>query len=297
MSFPIGSHSLRACVQGVGLGVFFVLLLVSVAFAAVSLRLFRSAWEARGAEGWLGLAFLCVALSMPLRFLIQRSQLIPDDLAPTFLLGGHALMALGLSAFTLFVARVFRPDSGWAAVVTGALIGIQVLSLPALVLFGGHRDEQSIAVMAVGLCRALPFAWGLFESIRYHRLMQRREALGLADAVVTNRFALFAVWTGALVGLPILLFFVRSWVLLSTETGKMLGADGALSAPGQVLAAGLLVFGLSAAVALWLSFFPPQFWLDRVRVRARRHEAIAKTASARSAGRAAVPRSRARPLR
>ncbi|MEM9177341.1 MAG: hypothetical protein AAGC67_19170 [Myxococcota bacterium] len=247
--------------------VFLVLLLFSAAFAAISLRLFRSAWHARGAEGWLGLAFLCVAISMPLRWLIQRSDLVAPDEAPAFLLGGHALMALGLSAFTLFVDRVFRPDSGWALGVTGALIALQIVSLPALVLFGGHRDEQHLSVAVVGLCRALPFAWGFVESRRYHALMKRRQTLGLADAVVTNRFALFAIWSGSLVGLPAVLFVVRLWVRASSETGRLVAQDGSLTAPAWVLAAALVGFGSAAAVTLWLSFFPPKAWLARVEAR------------------------------
>lgn len=264
MRFLASTRS-RPSVAAGNLHVFFALTLVSVAFAAISLRLFRSAWQVKGAEGWLGLAFLCVALSMPLRWVIQRTALVPTELEPSLVLGGHALMALGLSAFTLFVGRVFRPDAGWAVGVTTLLIGIQIVSLPALVLFGGHRDEQNVSVVVVGLCRALPFAWGFVESLRYYHLMKRRETLGLADAVVTNRFALFAVWTGALVGLPILLFVVRAWALLSTATGRLIAEDGSLAAPAWLLAVGLLGFGLAASAALWLSFFPPQAWLERIR--------------------------------
>jgi len=248
--------------------VLFVLLLVSIAFGAISLRLFRSAGQAGGAEGWLGAAFLCVAISMPLRWVTQRSGLVPVDLVPSFVLIGHALMAMGLSAFTLFVDRAFRPDSGWATGVTAALIGLQIVSLPALVLFGGHRDEQSVSVMVVGLCRALPFAWGFVESVRYHQLMRRRQELGLADAVVTNRFALFAVWTGSLVGLSVVLFVVRVWTRLTSQTGRMIGADGGLSAAAIVLVAGLLVFGIAAVASLWLSFFPPNAWIARLQARA-----------------------------
>ncbi len=263
-----GVEPLRPSVAAGISHVSFVLFIVSAAFAAISFRLFRSAWQARGAEGWLGLAFLCVALSMPLRWLIQRAHLAPADLEPSFVLGGHALMALGLCAFTLFVHRVFRPETAWATAVVTFVIAIQIVSLPALVLFGGHRDEQNVSVLVVGLCRALPFAWGFLESLRYHRLMKRRQALDLADAVVTNRFALFAVWTGALVGLTGLLFVVRTWALVSTASGRLIGSDGSLSTPAWLLALGLLGFGLSAAIALWLSFFPPQPWLDRLRASA-----------------------------
>ena len=43
----------------------------------------------------------------------------------------------------------------------------------------------------------LAFAWGGFEALRYFFLLRRRQALGLADPVVTNRFLLWAIadWT------------------------------------------------------------------------------------------------------
>ena len=247
---------------------FIVLFAVSAAFAVLSLRLFRTARASKGAEGWLGLAFLCVAVLMPLRFVIQRTALVPEPLEPTFLLGGHALMAMGLSAFTLFVGRVFRPGVAWAVAVSAILIGAQIVSLPLLVLFGGHRDEQSLSVLTVGLVRALPFAWGFVESLRYRRLMQRRQALGLADAVVANRFGLFAIWTGSLVGLPLVLFTARVWILTMTEHGRMIGPDGTLSGAGWLLVAGLVVFGGATTISLWLSFFPPTAWIARVQAKA-----------------------------
>ena len=46
---------------------FFVILLVSGAFAALSFRLFRSAWQVKGAEGWLALAFLWTPVGINMR--------------------------------------------------------------------------------------------------------------------------------------------------------------------------------------------------------------------------------------
>lgn len=248
---------------------FFVLFLVSALFAVLSVRLFRSAAIAGGAEGWLGLAFLSVGISMPTRAVVSLGVIDDAAMGPLLLLAGHALMALGLSALTLFVHRVFRPEAGWALGVTAALIGLQIATLPTLVFFGAHRTEQSLVTIGVGLVRALPFAWGFVESKRYHRQMQKRAALGLSDPVVTNRFALFAIWNGALFMLPVVLFTLRTWALLGTETGRMLEEGAVARLITGLLALGLGGLGGAAIVALFLSFFPPRFWLARLEERAR----------------------------
>lgn len=252
---------------------FFVLCVVSAAFCAVSLRLFRSGWRAGGAEGWLGAAFLCIAGSMPLRWGVQRAHVFAEALEPSLVVLGHALMAAGLSAFTLFVHRVFRAESCWATPVSALLIAVQIISLPALVLFGGHRDEHHASVLAVGLCRALPFAWGFAEALRYQRLMRRRAALSLADPVVTNRFGLFAIWTGAMTAIPLLLFGVRLWMGHAQAPATLVASDGRLSVAGGVLAAGLLILGGAATVSLWLSLVPPRSWSAWIRARAAAAEA------------------------
>jgi len=244
--------------------IFFVIGLISAGFMALSLRLFRTALRASGAEGWLGVAFLCVGISMPLRAALRVGSFFSTESEPTVLLVSHALMAAGLSAFTLFVDRVFRPDDGWARVMTASMIGLQIISLPALVFFGGHRDEQNVTVMVIGLIRGLPFGWGFFESHRYYRQMKKRAGLGLSDPVTTNRFALFAIWSGALFALPALLFALRLWAKLGTETGRLVGDQPGGSIASGILVAGLLGLGGAAIVSLVLSFFPPRFWVERL---------------------------------
>jgi len=244
--------------------IFIVIGLVSVGFVALSLRLFRTALGVSGAEGWLGLAFLCVGISMPVRAVLRIGSFFSTESEPMVLLASHALMAAGLSAFTLFVDRVFRPDDGWARLATTLLIGLQIISLPALVFFGGHRDEQNAAVMVVGLIRGLPFGWGFFESYRYYRQMKKRAALGLSDPVTTNRFALFAVWSGALFALPLLLFGLRMWAMLTTETGRLIGDQAGAGLATGILVAGLLGLGGAAIVSLVLSFYPPRIWIERL---------------------------------
>lgn len=238
-----------------------VLCALSAVFGFLGLRLFRSAWRVSGAEGWLGLTFLCVGLAMPIRVGVQRSGWMPAVDAPTSLLASHTLMAMGLCGFTLFVHRVFRPDRGWAHLLAASLIGLQILSLPAIVFVGGHRDEQSFVAIATSLVRALPFGWGFLESFRTYRQMRRRVSIGLIDRVSANRFALFAIWTGALFAIPVLLFVIRGWARVATESGRVLGSDSTGQTATALVVGTLVVFGSAATISLWLSFFPPRRFL------------------------------------
>jgi len=246
---------------------FIVICIIAGLFLLLSLRLFRTAVRAGGAEGWLGLAFLCLALSMPLRVFLAQN-LISESHAPTLLLAGHALMAAGLCGLTLFVDRVFRPNDGWARAITTTLILLQIVTLPALVFFGGHRTEYNFAAISISLIRALPFGWGFYESHRYYRQMKKRSLLGLSDPVVTNRFALFAIWNGALFALPVMLFLVRTWAWLGSESGGLRGDGFTAQVTSTLLTASLVLLGGSAVIALSMSFFPPRPWISFLERRA-----------------------------
>ena len=118
-------------------------------------------------------------------------------------------------------------------------------------------------MLFVNACRTLPFLWALIESLVYRAQMKKRESLGLADPVVTNRFGLFAIWGGALFVLPVAILIIRLRL-------RALGVDGGIAGSidlGWVmpLVQGLLVgTGLFAFTALWLSFFPPRFYIERI---------------------------------
>jgi hypothetical protein len=113
------------------------------------------------------------------------------------------------------------------------LVASQLGAWVALVALAGHRQESSAIMPLCNLPRALPFAWGFAESLRYHRLMKRRLEMNLANSVVANRFALFSIWRGALCVMPL----VRATALAGSAV---------------------------CFAALWLSFFPPHAYLERI---------------------------------
>jgi hypothetical protein len=237
-------------------------------FLVLSLRLFRSAFQVSGPEGWLAGFFLCATLSMPLRVVLTQNNAVLGEREHLLILVSHGLMSAALCCYTLFVDRVFRPESGWAVMVTTCMIGVQILAPLALVFFGGHRDELHPSVLAVGVIRALPFAWGFCEAYRYYGKMKKRAALGLSDAVVANRFALFSVWNGSLFILPIAVVVLRLWAAVGTESGRMMGESGTAQLILGISRVALLGLAGSTGVSLWLSFFPPKAWVARLQTRA-----------------------------
>lgn len=173
--------------------------------------------------------------------------------------GSDVAMAVGFSLLYVFVWRVFRPASVWAALAAG----VAVCTLLAVAAYRclrlqteGWLDVTEIP-LGENLMRVLPVAvayfWTAFEAFRYHGVMRRRVALGLADATVTNRFLLFALMAT----------FASCGVVLNL-TAVLLGVSIAES-PGVLLASSFT--GGAQTVCMWLAFLPPQAYLDRIRSR------------------------------
>ena len=90
----------------------------------------------------------------------------------------------------------------------------------------------------------LAFLWSGIESGRYYLLLRKRMSLGLADAVVTNRFLLWGVSAGAAgLGCAISTGFQWSTGVVPHEVGWVLACSSA--------------HGLVAAIGMWLAFAPP----------------------------------------
>lgn len=171
-------------------------------------------------------------------------------------LAGLAFHHVGV-AFTLaFVVEVFRPTERWAPALAVALVGVLVVSWLGLLVSGGMpRPGTGTGWYWLGfwVMGTYPF-WITVESLHYWALMRRRRTLGLADPLVTNRFALFAtasllaagaIWTAALPGLL-----------------DLAPAEQMRIAPLTLSVTGTLGFG--AISAYWLAFFPPGWYARRL---------------------------------
>jgi len=173
------------------------------------------------------------------------------------LLAGKTCGALALGFQGFFIWKVFRPDSAWAPVLIGVCISVTVASLVGFGFSGtfstGH--VPMIWFWPELLARTAGSAWLVFEAIRYYRLMRRRQAIGLGDPVISNRFLLWAI--GGVCGMLMMLTAVPP-VLDPNSTHPMMAFD--------ILA--FSAFGIGFSVAYSLVFFPPAAYLQWIGVRA-----------------------------
>jgi len=200
-----------------------------------------------------GLGLLLMGgIGYPLLAIIEQAPL-PVETEVALLLTQMLFHVAGSTLLCVFNARVFRPGSRPAqalvvlsfALVT-TLAGAQIMR-PGLVAF----VEGGVGIWHWhGAATTIPLLWAGAESLRYHRLMQRRQALGLADALLTNRFRLWA-----------LAMFSAALITIISVTAETLGTTLAGTRLG-----GLVIgsFGTLAAGAIWLAFLPPKAYVRRM---------------------------------
>lgn len=192
-------------------------------------------------------------IGYPLLSAIQQAP-IPAGWIPGLMVAQILCHLIGDTAFGIFVQRVFRPTASWARALpwltAGAVGGMATAQFfePGLLAFAReNRGPWRFHAVAA----LLPLAWSAGESFAYHGRMRRRLALGLADPVVTDRFLL--------------------WSLGMTAAFTIAGIDTALVLQGSSLIAtrfgGLVIgcIGMISATTMWLAFFPPRAYLERVR--------------------------------
>jgi hypothetical protein len=230
-------------------------LLVPVLISLLSLRLFRLALRSRRLpEALVGSYFLFAPFAISLAIRIDR---FAPEHAPWARAGANALFTLGGVVLLMFTWLVFRRDAVWARLLAfGGAFGVVALWAAGFPL-GAYQSGTSFFLL---LPVYASYLWVFLESLNYYRLLRRRRRIGLADPVVTNRFLLFAVWTGGVVAIT-LLGLIGALVQVahgSYRDGGGLG-DPLLLAITRLLA-------LPIAVSIWLTFLAPQryhAWLRR----------------------------------
>lgn len=237
-----------------------VFVLVSLVLGPRLLALARRTGELP--EFTMGLCLLLMGgLGYPLATLGRAVTAFPDDVRG-FLLGCSALCnTVGFSALAVFTWQVFRRASLLAELlVSTCLLGLAVLVPAEAVWPGLVASALSIEAYpgAPGYLRVVVglaiLYWASAEAGLYGRMLKRRLALGLADAVVADRVRLWAI---AMAGASA--SYTTSFVL------SFLGIDLASSPLGAAIIGGL---GLISATSAWLAFLPPAGYLRRVRARA-----------------------------
>lgn len=219
---------------------------------AVGLRLLLLARRSRALpELSVGLSlFLLSAVSYPASLAVISGQVPLAPARALTVLAGVAA-AVAWAAVFVFTWKSFRPGSATAKAVALAAGGV-ILALGAANVVRVLRAQEvegllrfghatlGIQVLALGA-----YAWTAVEGFRYHALMRRRLALGLADPVVANRFLLWGL-TG-----------LFAFVIVAGSTLHALGG-GSYGAVWLRLVTG--VGGIGCAACLYLAFLPPEAW-------------------------------------
>ncbi len=203
----------------------------------------------------LGLAlFLLGGLGYPLTLLGEMGTFLPDAARTAAILCNQLSSVVGLTLFTFFTTRVFRPEAAWAWASVWA-IGLGFCGLFAyraatvgfapIALGGVNPMDMHSALTVVSL------GWAGVESLIYQGRLRKRVLLGLADPILANRMGLWAL--GMLCAMLL--------------TGIFAGFT-AFNIPFNQTTPGILTIGSMgsiSAVSIWFAFFPPAAYVRWVR--------------------------------
>jgi hypothetical protein len=195
----------------------------------------------------VGLAlFLMGGFGWPLMVAAQRATSLPDGLRVALAAASTLLMAVGETSLAVFTWRVFRPAARAARAAVAAIGAGFVACALGQAVSPGYRAlalEQAPPWLLFQMLPILCLGWSGIESLRYARASARRQRLGLADPLVTNRFQLWGACT-----------------LTCTALTTLTAIGGPTFQTSLVGVALISPVSLAAAVALWFAFLPPAFY-------------------------------------
>ncbi len=248
-----------------------VLLISSTAFLGASglvgLRLLWQAHQTRKLpELLMGLGLVCVIfVYLPIVAWSGLGRASTGEVKTAALAFGSCFMWLGFSCLFAFTWKTFRPDREWAMWLTFAMSSLMAASCGGMVacLLASPPDVPSFeaAKLWTGLVRVpmiVSFSWTSYEGITNHMMCRRRQALGLSDPVVTNRFLLWSI-----VGI------IQSSINVVSLTLHVNGV-GMMRSPTALF---VVAFGsFVGSILMILTFFPPAMYLNLLRDRASGQE-------------------------
>lgn len=220
--------------------------------AVVGVRLLRLARRTRKVpEAALGTAFLLLgAIGYPLTTLARRGVIGSAAVNEALMGGGLLIQDIACFAVVLAAARIFRAGTRLGrAVVAVAACWLAGSWLAQLVTSGFGPLETGPAYAAGLAARTAAFGWAAGEAFHAWAKGRRRLRLGLAEAIVVERFLLFGLGMGGVFA-AFVLFVV-----------------GQLTTPNPSEAVWLLAatsgIGAATAVPTWLAFLPPAAYRRR----------------------------------
>jgi hypothetical protein len=160
--------------------------------------------------------------------------------------------AISVVPYLLFIRSVFRPDAAWASGLVGFCSVALLLS--TLMTTVGGRVDYSIDnpwFVAQWLSYTAPYVWLGWEALRYRQSAIKRARVGLCPPLVANRYLLIALF-GA--------FQFLACVVDISLANEIEGSQ-MISQITDVLLGGTEI---ASVAVLWLAFFPPSFYANRI---------------------------------
>jgi hypothetical protein len=231
----------------------------------VSVVGFRMLWLARRTRGrhelLMGAGMVLVGtIGYPLGIVSGFGRPVGEMNLPLWFVG-TLITQVGIGLIYAFTWQAFRPAEAWGkrVVIAGCVFMSGSLLASAVALANAAPDANSQHVARIPIFVGMVgyagcFLWSAIEGLVHHANARKRLALGLADAVVANRFLLWGVF-----GLN------ATAINVASIAGNAMGVDPSQS-PLVLIPMG--VFGFAASAAMYLAFLPPAGYLARVRRRA-----------------------------
>ncbi|RIK92433.1 MAG: hypothetical protein DCC71_24475 [Proteobacteria bacterium] len=238
----------------------------------VGVRLLRLGARTRGPESWLGVYFLFAAFLGAICSITTYTSWADPDLAlpDAARRAGLALYlafaSAGMAGIALFTQRVFRPRSAAARRCVAALAVAMAAALAGVAAL----DRFEVKVLASWpywisvAARWTPMAWMAGESLAYWARLEKRRRVGLADALLVNRFLLWGAWAATMCLLQLSDPAARLWYVAVAGSADGWSAEHGLPIV-QTIVAVTSVLGAIAAAMLVLAFFPtPRYrrWIE-----------------------------------
>jgi len=209
-------------------------------------------------ERSVGLALLLIGgIGYPMAVLAGTPGAVAPATGVRLIALSTVVIDVGFIAVVVFTWSVFRRGAGWARVLLGMLSSAYAVHAVVICLASQQMtDPRQVMTSAVGvtlagqLLNTVSFGWTAFEAYRYWWMLRKRTAIGLGDAVTTNRFLLWGI-----AGTASLLTNAISWWVIYN------GIDFFQSA-GIQLAIGLV--SVVSCAGQYLAFLPPKAYLARL---------------------------------
>jgi len=173
---------------------------------------------------------------------------------------GQVLMSVGYLCVIGFTWRTFHRGAAWARWCAVALSVLLLVSLGGRAFFEGFAisiDPGPYHWLAY-VVRIAGLGWMGAMAFHYWRQMKKRLALGLADPMVVNRFALWGLFALGTI-LSALSEPIARVVYHLTAGDQLASADAITKVGGPIIEMALLLTSISGTVtvvALFLTFFP-----------------------------------------